>query len=96
MTDIGTAVTHKVKHYIKKPIPVRAVQIERDSFAWIKDWIISCAVGDERVDFGPHAMSLVGNGSIMTGAIGDWVIQGVQGEFYICPRDVFANSYREA
>jgi hypothetical protein len=31
----------------------------------------------------------------MRAAVGDWIIQGLQGEFYSCKPDIFANSYEE-
>lgn len=32
----------------------------------------------------------------MTASVGDWIIQGVQGEFYPCTPDIFAATYEEA
>jgi len=29
----------------------------------------------------------------MTGKSGDWLMQGVSGEMYICPADIFEKSY---
>jgi PGDYG protein len=30
---------------------------------------------------------------VMRGKVGDWLIQGVLGEMYICPADVFEKTY---
>lgn len=30
---------------------------------------------------------------VMTGRAGDWLMQGIRGELYICPADVFEQSY---
>lgn len=30
---------------------------------------------------------------VMTGHLGDWIIKGVQGEFYPCKPDIFADTY---
>jgi len=32
----------------------------------------------------------------MTACVGDWIIRGVQGEFYSCRPDIFAATYEEA
>lgn len=32
----------------------------------------------------------------MTADMGDWVIRGIQGEFYTCKPDIFARTYEEA
>jgi hypothetical protein len=31
----------------------------------------------------------------MSASIGDWIIQGIQGEFYPCKPDIFALTYEE-
>ena len=30
---------------------------------------------------------------VMIGSLGDWIIQGVKGEFYSCKPDIFAKTY---
>jgi hypothetical protein len=56
-------------YYVKKPIPVKAVQIPYDF--WVE--------------------SLEGNHQ---GHAGDYLIQGVKGELYICQKDIFEETYQ--
>lgn len=80
-----------VKKYMKKPIPVEAIQWtgknydELDAFAgnnvFIEDGILKCK-------------TLEGTMSAMN-KYGDYLIKGVQGEFYICEKSIFESTYEE-
>lgn len=91
-----TIVSHKVKLYVEKRHPIKAIQIDRDNMEWIKNWIVSCAVFDERVDFGHRNISIVSKDGIVAGGYGDWVVQGVLGDFRIVRMDTFPLTYEEA
>lgn len=78
--------------YVKKPIPIEAVQ-------WFK-------LGDhpEVVDVHPTYSDFIPVKNGATGYIdtlegghfvtaGDWIIQGVAGEFYPCKPDIFEKTY---
>ena len=91
-----------VRSYVKLPIPVKAAKLGRDlsileAKVWVnsqaKDGRVAVAVQlpDER-DFGLEIETLEGK---MLARIGDYIIQGVQGEFYPCKPDIFESTYQE-
>lgn len=61
---------HSSKKYIKKQIPVRAVQIS-------------------------HSFSVETLEGTMTGKAGDYLVEGIRGELYICDKEIFEESYVE-
>ena len=58
------------KFYIKKPIPIKAVQINEPFEVTTLEGIF-------------HAKA------------GDYLIEGVKGEFYSCDKEIFESSYEE-
>ena len=56
------------RRYIKKRIPIRAIQAA-----------VPFSVGSKE--------------GVMTGKKGDWLMEGVEGEFYICDNLIFLKSY---
>lgn len=90
----------------KKPVEVEAMQWDgrAESATSIIDWILShgstaryvCADRNRCVAYdgdSPHRIvisTLEGN---MTASLNDWVIRGIQGEFYPCKPDIFAATY---
>ncbi len=83
-----------VKRYIKKPIPIEALQIANDPeelMAFIgKNGTYSLIVGSWEITVIIHTLE----GS-MTAHTGDYIIKGVKGEFYPCRKDIFEESYAE-
>ncbi|MCV7210203.1 hypothetical protein H7J75_16200 [Mycolicibacterium canariasense] len=72
----------------------------------IIDWILSgdgsatylCSDPDRCTKFGgdcPHSIAIRTLEGTMTASVNDWVIRGVQGEFYPCKPDIFAATYDE-
>ena len=94
--------------YRKKPVVVEACQISTDSeapksgldmnaasHAVIAGWMISHGFTDFRVagpkaPFGLDIHTLEG---VMHAAPGDWIIKGVQGEFYPIKEAIFRETY---
>lgn len=77
-------------YYRKKPIPVEARQFTGDNFQelqyWNNDFI---ALSDYSEDaFCVHTL----DGPIR-GERGDYIVKGVRGEFYICQKDIFEETY---
>lgn len=56
------------KKYIKKPIPIRAVQI-------------------------PNPFSVKTLEGTMKGKPNDYLVEGIEGELYICDKNIFEKSY---
>jgi hypothetical protein len=74
----------------KRPIEVRAVQWRggnRDEIAAF-DPAGRCRVSDDGADL--LIATLEGT---LRARIGDWIIEGVQGELYPCKPDIFAATY---
>ena len=71
----------------KKPVVIDAYQYLDTNVRTIHDF-----VGDQWVWKAgvPHIRTLEGD---MTVAYGDWIIRGVQGEFYPCNPDIFEQTY---
>lgn len=84
-----------IKKYRKKPVVVEAVQYRgHNSFPLVKK-----IMGDdfEKVLFRPFSEKLIIptlEGDIEV-SIGDYIIKGVQGEFYPCKPDIFEATYEE-
>ena len=76
--------------YRKKPVVIEArqntggSQCHVDLAHWVK--------GD--IDFGPEGEVYIETSEgVMRGDVGDWIIQGVKGEFYPCKPDIFEATY---
>lgn len=94
MSDMESKVSG-VKKYRKKPVVIEAVRFEKP-FSAVKEFcpplkLIHESVGNA-IAFGT-IQTLEGE---MRADIGDWIIKGVQGEFYPCKPDIFEATYEEA
>lgn len=88
-----------IKKFRKRPVVIEATQFTgtKQSIVEIKNWsegaIDSYTIQpDERVT-DVLIRTLEGN---MHVSRGDWVIKGVNGEFYPCKPDIFEKTYEEA
>lgn len=80
-----------IKKYRKKPVEIEAVQWTGNNLAELRkmdgfDMRHVCFDGVLKI------ATLEG---IMTASIGDYIIKGVQGEFYPCKPDIFEQTYDE-
>lgn len=73
--------------YRKKPVVIEAFQYSREAeFAEeVAEWC-----GGEQTDDGCEIKTLEG---VMLANYGDWIIKGVNGEFYPCKPDIFQKTY---
>lgn len=85
-----------VQKYIKKPIVIEAVQFTDDSIETIMvindfmDWSeLKVNYDNSHVPF-IIIPTLEGN---MRADIGDYIIKGINGEFYPCKPDIFTKTY---
>lgn len=88
---------NEIKRYIKKPIPVEAIQIGNDlqelrDFAGDNVWIEMIQDRDKRVIKVIKVKTL---GGVVTAHRGDYIIKGIHGEFYPCEGKIFEESYDE-
>lgn len=81
-----------VKTFVKKPVKVQAVQWTGANYKEIADF-----VGHIRFTYSLDKYSVI----IETlegdhyARKGDWIIRGVNGEFYPCKPDIFEKTYEE-
>jgi hypothetical protein len=79
--------------YRKKPVVIEAIQLE--------DLEVYTLMSIQHlVGLGKDIFEVKGDGLIiktlegdMRASIGDWIIKGVQGEFYPCKPDIFEKTY---
>ncbi len=96
-----------VQRFRKKPVEVEAMHLAAEisetefldpntrAIAEISGWLMgngfrAFKVHGEHRPFGIAIETLEG---VMVAAPGDWIIRGVQGEFYPCKPDIFAETY---
>lgn len=94
-----------MSRYRKKPVVIEAVHFDGqpNSATEIIDWGLStgqtitfhCGDGEAcRKQF--HSLKIPTLEGTMFAEPGDWIIQGVQGEFYPCKPDIFDATYERA
>lgn len=80
--------------YRKKPIKIDAMLLNRSSFERVQNWLFTNEVhflyDVENVNI--HIETLEG---VMKAEHGDFIIKGVQGEFYPCKPDIFKATYEK-
>jgi hypothetical protein len=92
--------------FTKKPVTIEARQWDGTAFGAspLVDWILNndatatyaCDAGcDERGNRG-HYIAIHTLEGTMRADDGDWIIKGVQGEFYPCKPDIFEATYEAA
>jgi hypothetical protein len=80
--------------YRKKPVVIEAVQLAEDSLDELAEFC-GFNIGDvENPLYGSGIVieTLEGN---MLARKGDWIIKGVNGEFYPCKPDIFEKTYEK-
>lgn len=81
-----------IKTFVKKPVKVRAVQWTGDNYEEIADFV-------GHISF-PYSLD---KDSVIISTLennyyarkGDWIIRGINGEFYLCEPDIFEKTYEE-
>lgn len=73
----------------KKPVVIEAVRYNGENIAQIHHFCEGAATGPV-CDGTMEIHTLEG---IMTSNVGDWIIKGVNGEFYPCKPDIFEKTY---
>ena len=80
--------------YRKKPVIIEAEQVTRENFYAVGDW--AGAKEWRGLDAPSPAIFIDTLEGRMRADLGDWIIKGVQGEFYPCKPDIFAATYEPA
>jgi hypothetical protein len=80
--------------YRKKPVVIEARQlIEGQDNDALAAW---CGADDWGYEWEKLFMAIDTLEGVMTAHEGDWIIKGVQGEFYPCRNDIFEATYEPA
>lgn len=77
------------KRYRKKPVVIEAVQYDGANAHEISEFVGESYIDDLRT---PAIRTLEGDMRVTSG---DWVIQGVQGEFYPVKDSIFRETYEK-
>lgn len=78
-----------INTYVKKPIPIKAVQYTGDNFEELVEFAGNDVYKNET---GIFIHTLEGDMK-MVNSVGDYLIQGIRGEFYFCEKEIFEESY---
>lgn len=82
-----------VRQFRKRPVTIDAMQItDATSVLDIADWINSPTVGYQT---NPPTIWIDTLEGRMEGRQSDWIIKGVNGEFYPCKDSIFIKTYQE-
>lgn len=78
----------------KKPVVIVAHQLTEDNAHELAEWCGGTAAGTFGGRLLPNMVRIQTLEGEMTANVGDWIIQGVQGEFYPCKPDIFEQTYQ--
>jgi len=79
-----------IQTYRKRPVSIQAAQWTGDNLQEIQQFMNWAKNYTYDKSYGLIIYTLEGN---MHAALGDFIIKGVQGEFYPCKPDIFALTY---
>ena len=82
-----------VRKFRKKPVTIEAMQLtDAKSVLDIEEWINS---GDVGFSTNPPTLWIDTLEGRMEASVGDWIIKGIEGEFYPCKNNIFIKTYQE-
>ena len=76
----------------KKPVVIEAMQLTRENGPEVWEWADSKPFYEGGEVTGLSIYTLEGR---MKAEFGDWIIKGIQGEFYPCKPDIFEATYEQ-
>ena len=92
----------EVKRYKKRPIIIFATQLTNNNARFIFDWIkdnnvdsVHILLQENSSDDVDELIEIETLEGKMVANIGDWIIRGVNKEFYPCKPDIFKKTYEE-
>ncbi len=75
-----------VKKYTKKPVQIEAIEYTHENLREVMSFVGVCQI----TDIGLYIPTLEGK---MLARPGDYIIKGVEGEFYPCKPQIFKATY---
>lgn len=90
-----------VGKFRKRPVAIEAVQYDGRNGAALRAWSEGAVIESpvlEPSEANPSGgyVQIQTLEGCMTGIVGDWIIRGVEGEFYPCKPVIFAQTYEPA
>ncbi|HEY9818205.1 MAG TPA: hypothetical protein V6D20_20730 [Candidatus Obscuribacterales bacterium] len=90
----------EVKRFRKKPVIIEAMLWDgtAEDATPVINWVLDydgTATWRDRFEPSGNCIRISTLEGVMTASPGDWIIRGVQGEFYPCKPDIFAATYEE-
>ena len=82
-----------VMKYRKKPVIIEARQFTEDSYWEIREWLGNDLVAVHMEGNKPLSLLIATLEGHITASLNDYIIKGVQGEFYPCKPDIFEQTY---
>ena len=79
-----------MRKYVKKPVEIEAVEWTGDNLIEILDFSNACFSYERG---GKRVLAISTLEGTMTASVGDYIIKGIQGEFYACKPDIFKLTY---
>jgi hypothetical protein len=76
----------------KRPVVVEARELTTNNWDDLKTWINNLG-GDAFLGSGDISIGIRTLEGNMRADVGDWIIRGVNGEFYPCKPDIFEKTY---
>ncbi len=76
----------------KKPVDVEAHQLTEDNAGVLSDWCGGLLILRDD-NFEPTKIKILTLEGTMTARVGDYIIRGVEGEFYPCAPKIFEQTY---
>jgi len=76
----------------KKPVVIEAMRYDGTNFAAISQFV-GVHVREVREMHAPLVLAVATVEGVMRADVGDWIIRGVQGEFYPCKPNIFEATY---
>lgn len=84
-----------IKRYVKRPIVIRAVKWTGYNFDEIVEFVKGHPLTFYKNNFGITKLFIETLEGDMYVEVGDYIIQGVHGEYYSCKPDIFTETYEE-
>lgn len=86
-----------MKQYRKKPVIIEAIQFvdKVDRILEIQEFVGQETIRVDYKDKNNPTLKIDTLEGVMTASVGDYIIKGVQGEFYPCKPDIFEQTYEE-
>ena len=78
--------------YRKKPVVIEAKQLTTQNLHELEDWCQGDILG-VKLPLEDQVIEIHTLEGDMRANMGDWIIKGVQGEFYPCKPDIFEQTY---